>query len=207
MPHIATGDDRAELGESSLHAFARVKVRSSSDKHDLVDVPARLEQSQRILENRPTTHFQEDLVFLPPHAGALAGGHDDRGRAHLVGTMRTRTAAASHNESMSVIPCSRAATRASASASPSRVRIHGPRASTSVSRGTVRRTRPSTTSLHVSVIGTVATLMGNAPTLPSPEGGGTYCSRGEGITSWITKRFAPGGAAASACRSRSTIAG
>src|SRR5206468_8236423 len=47
MPHIATGDDRAQLGESSLQAFARVKVRSSSDKHDVVDVPARLEQSQR----------------------------------------------------------------------------------------------------------------------------------------------------------------
>ena len=62
MPHVTTRHDRAELGESSLQAFARVKVRSPGDKHDIGDLRARLEDSQRILENRSTGHLEEDLV-------------------------------------------------------------------------------------------------------------------------------------------------
>src|SRR5207237_6171362 len=120
---------------------------------DVFDAIARLEEGERVVQNRPAAHVEENLGRARLHADALAGGDHDRGRAHGIGRARTRTPVASQSESISAISSSRALARANISASSSRVISHGPRTSTSVSRGTVRRTSPSTTSLQVSVIG------------------------------------------------------
>src|SRR6266576_220818 len=122
-----------------------------------------LEEVKRVLEDGSPGNLHEDLVDASPHSCSQSSGHDDRGRVHCAGRARTRICATSQSPIMSAIRASLPAIRLRASTNASRSKIQGPVTWTRVSRGTVRRTLPLTTSLTVSLIGAVKT-----PALPSP---------------------------------------
>src|SRR3989442_7287783 len=150
-----------------MKRLALEQMRLAGDQHDLMNASVGLEEVKRVLEDGSPCNLREDLVDASPHSRPQSCGHDDRGSAHCDGSARTRTCATSQSPIMSVIRASLPATRLRASTSASRSKTHGPVTWTSVSRGTVRRTLPSTTSLTVSLIGRVTT-----PTLPSAATGG-----------------------------------
>src|SRR5438132_7081918 len=167
MSHVATGHDPVQLREARAKRLASRQIRLAGDQHDPMNARVGLEEVKRVLEDGSPGNLHEDLVDASPHSRPQASGHDDRGSAHCAASARTRRRATSQSPIMSVIRASLPASRLRASTSASRSKTQGPVTWTSVSRGTVRRTFPSTTSLTVSLIGTV-----NTPTLPSPASGG-----------------------------------
>src|SRR5438874_11668904 len=214
MTHVATGHDPVQLREARTKRLASRQIPLAGDQHDLMNARVGLEEVERVLEDGPPGNLHEDLVDASAHSCAQSSGHDDRGSAHCAGSARTRICATSQSPIMSVIRASFPTTRARASTSASRSKTQGPVTWTSVSRGTVRRTLPPTTSLTVSLIGTV-----NTPTLPSPASGGGKVNAfatgggkvrafasGGGFFGWMTT-WSERGASRRASRRRATKPG
>src|SRR5437667_1866764 len=204
MTHVATGHDQVQLREARTKRLASRQIPLAGDQHDLMNARVGLEEVERVLEDGPPGNLHEDLVDASAHSCAQSSGHDDRGSAHCAGSARTRICATSQSPIMSVIRASFPATRARASTSASRSKTQGPVTWTSVSRGTVRRTLPPTTSLTVSLMEAVKT-----PTLPSPASGGgkvrAFASGGR-FFGWMTT-WSERGASRRASRRRATKPG
>src|SRR2546430_7686390 len=167
MSHVATDHDPVQLREARAKRLASRQIRLAGDQNDPMNARVGLEEVKRVLWDGSLGNLHEDLVDASPHSRPQSSGHDDRGSAHGAARARTRSCATSQSPIMSVIRASLPPIRLRASTRLSRSKTQGPVTWTSVSRGTVRRTFPSTTSLTVSLTGRVTT-----PTLPSPASGG-----------------------------------
>src|ERR1700694_3358614 len=176
MTLVATGHDRRQLLEALAERLASREICLPSDQHDMINTWVGLEELKRALEDGSPVDLHEHLVDGSTHSRPLPSGHDDGGGPHRTGSARTRTRAAWQSPIMSLTSASPPAIRARASARASRSKAHGPMTCTTVSRGTVRRTLPSTTSLTVSLIGRVTTP-GASPAVPSAP---TLSCAGEG---------------------------
>src|SRR2546421_6166376 len=184
MSQVATGYDRAQLCQARAQRLASCEIRRPRHQNDLIDPRVGLEELKGPFQNGSSVALHEDLVDAAPHSCPLTPGHNDGGAPHRCASTRTRRCAASQKPIMSVIWACPPATRAWASVSASRSKTQGPVSWTSVSRGTVRRTLPSTTSFTVSLIGTATT-----PTASSPA---RLATGGERGLVWIRMCFASG---------------
>src|SRR5256885_2859605 len=202
MPNVSSGQDPAQFAELRFQGFTRPHILSPSHQHDLGDAGDRLQQTERPVQDRPAGHLEEHFVPGQLHAGALTTGNDYSRRPHPESWTRTRRPAARQKASMLLMPSSRPVTVSRARSSASCAKSQGPRASTSVSLGTVRRTIPFTTSLHVSLIVIATTLtaasLRKPPPCPPPK------AEGNSGSVEMTNRFAPG-FSVTALRRRATI--
>src|ERR1700736_2565171 len=170
MTDVPATHDSTELWKSCLQRVTGRDVEGPSHHHDVAHLRRRLEEGERSLENRAARDLDEHLVLSRLHACTFAARHDNGRRGHCWISTRTRRRAARHR-SIRLLISAPVPTRSRTCIRVSRRKVHGPRASTSVSLGMVRRTNPSTTSLQVSVTGAATTLT-SASSLP-PCGGGS----------------------------------
>src|SRR5437588_12253302 len=157
MSHVAAGDDQTEFAKALPERLASSHILAPGDTDDTINKRRRLEEIERVLEDGPPVDLDEDLVDRSAHSRPLTAGDDDRSDAHRAASTRTRTCAAWQSLIMSAVSVSSSPSRVRASASASRSKIQGPTTCTGVSRSTVRRTLPATTSLTVSLMGRVKT--------------------------------------------------
>src|SRR5437870_4277934 len=183
MSQVATGYDRAQLCQARAQRLASCEIRRPRHQNDLINPRVGLEELKGPFQNGSSVDLHEDLVDAGPHSCPLTSGNNGGGGPHRSASTRTRRCAASQRPILSVIWACPPATRAWASVSASRSKTQGPVSWTSVSRGTVRRTLPSTTSLTVSLMG-----MATTPTA-SPA---RLATGGERRLVWIRLCFASG---------------
>src|SRR6202022_2936920 len=203
MTDVPATHDSTELWKSCLQRVTGRDVEGPSHHDDVAHLRRRLEEGERSLENRAARDLDEHLVLSPLPGSAFPARHDNGRCGHFRISTRTLRRAALHR-SIRLLTSVPVPTRSRTCIRVSRRNVQGPRASTNVSLGMVRRTNPSTTSLQVSVTGTARTVTSYPPPWPSTPPPRPSSASGGGKLS--TKRVAFG-AVFSACRRRATRPG